>query len=78
MIEESKLSCLLEELKADEDEIALETSPVDEAETGDVFAFLLSFFSTPSSLFWMPVFNSEGFLSLLLLFSSDEAFDFLA
>ena len=69
---------MLEELKADEDEIALETSSVDEAETGDVFALLLSFFSTPSSLFWMLVFNSEGFLCLLLLFSSDEALDFLA
>ena len=73
--EEFKLSCLLEELKADEDEIALETSSVDGAETGDVFAFLLSFFSTTSSLFWMLLFN-EGFLCLLLLFPS--ALDFLA
>jgi len=76
--EEFKLSCLLEELNADEDEIALETASVDEAGTGDVFAFLLSFFSTSSSLFWMLVFNSVGFLCLLLLFSSDEALDFLA
>ena len=46
--EEFKLSCLLEELRADEDEIA---SSVEEAETEDVFAFLLSFLSTPSSWF---------------------------
>jgi len=75
--EEFELSCLLEELKADEDEFVLETSSVDDADTGDVFAFLLSFFSTPSSLFWMLVFNSVGFRCLLLLFSSDEALDFL-
>lgn len=76
--EEFKLSCLLDELRDDEDEIAIDKSSVDEAEAGEVFAFLLSFFSTPSSLFGMQVFNSVDFLCLLLLFSSEEALDFLA
>ena len=76
--EEFKLSCLLEELRDDEDEIAIDKSSADEAEAGEVFAFLLSFFSTPSSLFGMQVFNSVDFLCLLLLFSSEEALDFLA
>lgn len=76
--EEFNLSCLLEELRDDEDEIAIDKSSVDEAEAGEVFAFLLSFFSTPSSLFGMQEFNSVDFLCLLLLFSSEEALDFLA